>query len=194
MQQNIPDRDQPGKNIPDASNVVDNSQAAPVNSPYTNEEWKELLETPVEICRAMMAVSPSGVIGSVQEVKAMRTCFKETLQTTTSPTLQAMRQQLQGKEQLESLWNTAGYAFRDRWDAANVRQTALASCQQCVTLLKKVPSEDALAYKEFIYSAAQRVASAAKEGGVLGFHGQAISEAEQTLLNDISNTLGLPRA
>jgi hypothetical protein len=123
----------------------------------------------------------------------MRACFKETLQTATNPTLKALYQQLQGNK-LDSLWNSAGYAFRDRWDAANVRQTAIASCQQCMPLLKKVSTEDALAYKEFVYSSAQRVAEAAKEGGVMGFGGQAISEVEQSLLNDISKALELPRA
>lgn len=194
MQQNTPDRESREPHISDTSHIADVGQAAPADSPYTNEEWQMLKETPVKICRAMMAVSPSGAIGSAQEVKAMRTCFKENLQTTANPTLKALHQQFQGKDQVESLWSSAGYAFRDRWDAANVRQTALASCQQCMTLLKKVPAADAQAYKEFIYSAAQSVASAAKEGGVMGFRGQAISEAEQSLLNDISNTLGLPRA
>ncbi len=187
MQQSTPDKDKPDTHIPDAS------QAAPANSPYTNMEWKELVETPVEICRAIMAVSPSGAVGSAQEVKAMRACFKETLQTATNPTLKALYQQLQGNK-LDSLWNSAGYAFRDRWDAANVRQTAIASCQQCMPLLKKVSTEDALAYKEFVCSSAQRVAEAAKEGGVMGFGGRAISEAEQSLLNDISKALELPRA
>lgn len=194
MQQDTPDREKRDTSIPGVSHIADASQAAPVDSPYTNEEWRVLRETPVRICRAMMAVSPSGAIGTAQEVKAMRSCFKETLQAATNPTLKALHQQLQGKDQLESIWSAAGNAFRDRWDATNVRQTALASCQECATLLKKVPAADALVYKEFVYSAAQRVASAAKEGGITGFRGQPISEAEQSLLNDISNTLGLPRA
>lgn len=188
MQQNTPDRERPDTGTPDVSQVT------PVNTAYTSEESRELVEMPIRICRAMMAVSPSGAVGSLQEIKAMRDSFKEVLQTTSSPTLQAVHQQLQNKDRLDTLWNSAGNAFRDRWDAANVRQMAIASCQQCAKLLKKIPAAEAQAYKEFVYTVSRKVAEAAREGGVMGFGGQAISEPEQSLLNDISRTLELPRA
>lgn len=192
MQQNTPDRDQPSTNIPNLNNL---SSAAPVGGPYTNEEWKVLVETPVTVSRAMMAVSPSGAIGSSREVMAMRNSFKEALQKTTNPTLQNLRQHLQAQETSEALWQDVGHAFKDRWDAANVRQTAIAACQQCATLLRKSSPQDAQAYKDFVYSTAQRVAEATKEGGFLGIGGtKAVSDAEQSLLNDISRTLGVSRA
>lgn len=188
--QQTPDKDRPESHVPDLG------KAAPVGSPYTNEEWKVLVETPVKICRAIMAVSPAGAIGMTKEIAAMRNSFKETLQATTNPTLQNLNQHLKDQEKVENLWQAAGNVFRDRWDAANVRQTAIAACQQVVTLLKKVPTQDALAYKEFLYTTARRVAEATKEGGFIGIgaNKSPISEAEQSLLNDVSKTLELPRA
>ncbi len=189
MQPNIPDRDTPATNIPNLSSAI------PSGGPYTNEEWKVLAETPVTVCRAMMAISPSGALGSVREVTAMRNSFKEVLQKTTNPMLQKLHQHLQPQESIQALWEDVGRVFKDRWDAASARQTAVTACQQCVTLLKKSSPQDAQAYKEFVYSTAQRVAEASKEGGFLGMGGaKTISDAEQSLLNDISRTLGVSRA
>ena len=191
MQPNIPDRDQPGTSIPNPSL----SSAIPSGGPYTNEEWKVLAETPVTVGRAMMAVSPSGALGTSREVMALRNSFKEVLQQTNNPLLQNIYQHVQSQESTQALWEDVEHAFKDRWDAANVRQTALAACQQCVTLLKKASPQDAQAYKDFVYSTARRVAEASKEGGFLGLKGaKTISESERSLLNDISRTLGVPRA
>lgn len=189
MQQSTPEREPSEANIPNLSSAI------PSGGPYTHEEWKVLAETPAIVCRAMMAVSPSGALGSVREVMAMRNSFTEVLQKTTNPVLQQLSQHLQSQEAAQALWEDAGNIFKDRWDVANVRQTAMNSCQQCVALLKKVSPQDAQAYKEFVYSSAQRVAEASKEGGFLGLGGaKTISEAEQSLLNDISRTLEIARA
>ncbi len=188
MQQNTPERDRPEANIPNLS------QAAPIGGAYTNDEWKVLLDTPVTICRAVMAVSPSGAVGTSQEVMAMRNSLKDVLQKASNPLLQTVRQQLQSQENAEAIWRDVQNSFKDRWDAANVRQTAIAACQRCVSLLKKSSAQDAQSYKEFLYAVARKVAEAAKEGGFMGVGGKAISEAEQSLLSDISNTLGIPRA
>ncbi len=187
MQQNTPDKDRPEANVP-------LSKAAPIGEPYTNEEWNVLAETPVKICRAVMAVSPSGPVGATKEILAMRNSMKEALQGVKSPTLQNLNKSLQKQETAEALWKSAEYAFRDRWDAANVRQIAITTAQQTVALLKKVPAQDAQAYKEFVYATALKVAEASKEGGAMGMRGQAISEAEQSLLNDVAKALELPQA
>ncbi len=45
------------------------------------------------------------------------------------------------------------------------------------------------AYKQFVVDLAQRVASAKKEGGVLGIGGKEISDSEQAALDEIASTL-----
>lgn len=49
--------------------------------------------------------------------------------------------------------------------------------------------EDVEAYKHFILDLARRVASAKKEGGVLGIGGKEISENEQAALDEIASEL-----
>lgn len=185
MQQNMPDRERPETSIPNLG------QMAPAGSAYNNDEWLCLVETPVKVARAMMAVSPSGAIGMTQELVALRKCMTEGLQGSSQPVLASIRQHMQNQNTLEAIWEDAGHAFGDRWDAANVRKTAILSCQQALSLLKKISAQDAQAYKQFVYATAFNVAQAAKEGGFMGVGGEAISTEEQTLLNEISKTLGM---
>jgi hypothetical protein len=49
---------------------------------------------------------------------------------------------------------------------------------------------DAAAFKAWLRAISQKVAEASKEGGVLGFGGVAVSDAEKATLADISKALG----
>jgi len=192
MQQNTPERNTPEHAIPGIGNVA---PVAPSGSPFTDAEWKTLIQVPVQVGRAMMAMSPAGGIGMTKEVKALRDSLEETRAATTrNPMLRELGAHLTGN--MESIWSDAGHAFKDRWDAANLRQTAISSCQQVVTLVKKASPQDAIAYKEFVLSLAQKVAEAATEGGFLGIgaNKQAISPEEQSLLNDITKALNMQRS
>jgi hypothetical protein len=59
-------------------------------------------------------------------------------------------------------------------------------------LASKVSREELDAYKRFVMTVAQAVASAHKEGGFLGIGGKPISEAEDKALDEISIALGDP--
>lgn len=187
MQQNTPEQ-RPETNIPNLG------QAAPAGGPYTSDEWKTLLETPVTVCRAIMAVSPSGVVGTSQEVITMRRSLHEVLQQASSPLLQDLRQQVQSRGKAEAFWRDIQQSLKDRQDAAGARQAALVACQHCASLLRNVPVQDGQAYKEFVYTLACRVAEAAREGSMPGAGGQAVTAAEQALLKDLASILGLSRA
>jgi hypothetical protein len=187
MQQQTPEQS-PDPGVPSLG------QTTPESELYTSEEWKILLETPVTVCRAIIAISPSGVPGTSQEVITLRTGLKEALQQASSPLLQHLRQQLQAREKAEGLWKDIQHLFQDRQSTSNIRQTAIAACQRCVALLHKAPAQDSQAYKEFVYAIARRVAEAAREGGMLGVGGQTLSDAELALLKDVSSALGIPAA
>jgi len=185
MQQNTPERE------PQETYIADLDKVVRGDSPYTKVEWQTLVETPVKVGRAMMAVSPSGAIGMTQEVLSLRKAYTDAFQNTTNAFLSNLRQYLQSQETMETIWEHAGHAFSDRWDATNVRQVALQACQQAATLVKKLSTQDAQAYKDFLYSTALKVAEAAREGGFMGVGGIAVSAEEKSLLNDISRALGV---
>lgn len=187
MQQNTPERDTPETAIPDLNQTT--SQGL-----FTDTEWKTLVAAPVKIGRAIIAVSPSGGIGMAREVKALRNGLTEAIQESTNPMLKELGKRAHAEGGMESLWKDVGHTFGDRWDAVNVRKTAITTCQEVVTILKKASPQDTLAYKECLYSASQKVAGAGKEGGFVGMGGKPLSANEESLLKDVADTLGIQRS
>jgi hypothetical protein len=189
MQQNTPDRepDMPGMGHPAG-------WGSPTQSPFTDAEWKTLVEAPVKIGRAIIAISPSGGIGMAKEVRALRSGLTEAIEASNNPILKELGWRAHMEGGMESLWQNVSHAFGDRWDAENVRKTAMAAIQEVMLILRKVSPQDAMAYKECIYSAAQKVAYAGKEGGFMGIGGKLVSEPEENFLRDMASTLGLQRS
>lgn len=172
--------------------------AAPNDSPYSDAEWKSLLAAPLQIGKAMMYASPSGPIGLIQETKAMVDCLQELLaQGATGQLLRALGQSAQKIVDTARATNPQ-HIVNDLSGTSNdpnvCRTDALNSCQQVSVLLRNVSAQDAAEYKQFVFHCAQKVAEAAKEGGMLSMGGSRVSPAEQDLLKDIAGALGMQRA
>ena len=61
-------------------------------------------------------------------------------------------------------------------------------------LIEKTSPDETAQVREWLKSAAQRAASAAKEGGFLGFHAQRVSEGEQRMLDTLGEIFDGPAA
>lgn len=170
-----------------------------IKDAFNDDEWFLLSMMPGMIGAAMSNAAPSGIIGTVKEMSA------------------AMRASVQGKQEfpdselIVSLMNKAenwdeakekitDYRARtqERIKSANVssreelQALALEDCKAASQLVDERCSEaDAKAYKQWTVSIARSVAEAAKEGSVLGFGGERVSEAERALLSQIEATLGI---
>jgi len=53
-------------------------------------------------------------------------------------------------------------------------------------------AEETAGFSEWLKAAAQRAATAAKEGGFLGFDAQRVSEGEQQMLEQLGEIFGTP--
>jgi len=77
-------------------------------------------------------------------------------------------------------------------DEADVPQALMQKLTEAVEILEaKGTDDDVDAYKQFVVDLAKRVASAKKEGGVLGIGGKEISDSEQAALEEIASTLNV---
>jgi hypothetical protein len=75
-----------------------------------------------------------------------------------------------------------------------MKERALANCREVSALLEtKTSAQEADDYKRWLLGVAQRVASAAKEGGIFGFGGEQVSKSEVTTINEIAEALGVQR-
>jgi hypothetical protein len=74
--------------------------------------------------------------------------------------------------------------------AADVVERAIANLREVSAILNAKAPGDAAAFKAWLRAISQKVAEASKEGGVLGFGGVPVSDAEKATLADISKALG----
>ena len=68
----------------------------------------------------------------------------------------------------------------------DVREAATTGLRDAIAILERVGTEDdVVGYKRFVFSLAESVAIAHKEGGFLGVGGKQVSEPEQAALDEI---------
>lgn len=74
---------------------------------------------------------------------------------------------------------------------ADIPGALMEQLRTAVKLLEaKADPDDLDAYRRFVIELAERVASAKKEGGVLGIGGKPVSDAERMAIDEIVNTVG----
>ena len=76
-----------------------------------------------------------------------------------------------------------------------LQRLALEQVRKSLFLIAgKASTEETDAWRKMLYGIAEKVASAAREGGFLGFGGTLVSEGEQSFLNQLRDALQLEQA
>jgi hypothetical protein len=147
---------------------------------FNAEEWSTVVDGPLY---AGMRVISADRGGTLRETLAMGRVY------------QAARQQHGDSELLDELVKSPPSIDPDRVREAGGNIAAVTSQQlreaSRILEAKATPSE-VEDYKRFVWTIAQAVAKAHKEGGFLGVGGKEISDAEQQALDEISTALGDP--
>ncbi len=158
---------------------------------FTSDEWRILLDTPIKVGRAMMNASPSNIVGSRLEFAGLSGSVKDLEKTTSSsPLMRTLAENI--KARVDDLKASEKTTAAPSNDPAESRNDALQACQQVTAILVKATPADAMEYKQYVMSVAQKVAEASGEGGFLGLTGKKISDPEQALYNDLAKALGMP--
>jgi hypothetical protein len=149
---------------------------------FNAEEWSTIVNGPVY---AGMRVIAADRGGTLRESLAMGRVYQEA------------RQHQGESELLDELVKSPPSIDPDRIREAggDIATVARQQLRESIRILeaKAAPSE-VDAYKRFVMTVAQAVASAHKEGGFLGIGGKEISDAENQALDEISAALGAPPA
>jgi hypothetical protein len=149
---------------------------------FNAEEWSTVVNGPLY---AGMRVIAADRGGTLRESLAMGRVYQEA------------RQRHGESELLDELVKSPPSIDPDRIREAggDIAAAAAQQLREAIRILeaKATPSE-ADAYKRFVMTVAQAVASAHKEGGFLGIGGKEISDAENQALDEISTALGAPPA
>lgn len=156
-----------------------------VKDKFTPEEWKSLLKAPLLSAYAVAGAAPSKQDDFIREMSAVADGVVE-------GESRAARDSLLAAVIADIVANagdeTRGQTEKLSLDEVKVR--ALDTCRTvAATLETKVSAEEAYEYKRWVLVVAEKVASAAKEGGILGFGGEQISGSEIATINEIGEAI-----
>jgi hypothetical protein len=149
---------------------------------FNAEEWSTVVNGPLYAC---MHVISADRAGTLRESLAMSRAYQEA------------RAHHGESELLDELVKSPPSIDPDRLREAggNIGVVATNQLREAIAILDaKATAAETDAYKRFVMTVAQAVASAHKEGGFLGIGGKQISDAENQALDEISAALGAPPA
>ena len=151
-------------------------------SDFTEEEWVRLGRSPLVAGMAISLADPGGPIESIKEsTAAIGTVLEAAESGEHGELVQAIARDVAEKARARQN-PLAGF----RPNGADARDEVLAELRAVNALLvEKTTSEETAQFRGWLRTAAQRTATAAKEGGFLGFNAQLVSEREQQMLDTL---------
>jgi hypothetical protein len=160
-------------------------------SEFTEEEWARLGRAPLVAAMAISLADPGGPIEAIKETSAaLKTVLEAAQSGGYGDFVQAVAKDVAEKAQHRE---NPMSGFKPR--GAQARDQVLDELRAVNALLvEKTTPEETAEFREWLRTAAQRAASAAKEGGFLGFNAQRVSEGEQQMLERLGEIFGGPAA
>jgi hypothetical protein len=156
---------------------------------FTDEEWARLERAPLVAGMAISLADPGGPIEAVRETSAALKTLLEAAQGAGQGELvdAVAKDAVEKARRRESPLGD----FRPRGALAGEEiLEELRAVNELVT--QKASPEDAAAFRQWLLTAAQRAADAAKEGGFMGFRAERVSEGEQRMLDKLGEVLSAP--
>jgi hypothetical protein len=157
---------------------------------FTDEEWTRLGRAPLVAGLAISLSDPGGPIEAVKESSAaLKTVLEAAREASFGQFVQSLADDVAAKAKRREN-PLAGFAP----DRSRAREAILDELRSVYALLvEKAAPEDVDDYREWIRTAAQRAALAAKEGGFLGIGATRVSEREEQMLEALGEIFGVPR-
>jgi hypothetical protein len=159
-------------------------------SDFSDDEWTRLGRAPLLVGLAVSLADPGGPIELLKESNAaVRTVLEGAEGGEHGPFVQAVAADAAGE--MRQRRNPLG-GIRAR--GAEALDGILDELRRVDALLRdRTTPEETVAFREWLRVAAQRAATAAKEGGFLGIGGELVSEREQQMLERLGEIFDAPR-
>lgn len=158
-----------------------------VKDKFTPEEWKALLKAPMLAAYAVAGSAPSKQDDFIREMAAVADGVVEgESRAPKDSLLGAVIADIVANAEDESRGQT------EKLSRDEVRARALDICRSAAAAAAaKAGPEEAYEYKRWVLVVAEKVAAAAKEGGLFGFGGEQVSGAEIATINEIGEALNI---
>jgi hypothetical protein len=154
---------------------------------FSVDEWDLLRSSPLMASLLVVAASPSGPVGLIQESAAASKMIMQAAGTAQTPLLKTLA---------EDVMQTMTIPKPPPGATPGQVQDAAAEILRRTSelLTRKATPEEANEVKAWLAKVAQATAEAAKEGGFLGFGGTLVSDQEKAALATVNSALGLSAA
>jgi hypothetical protein len=151
---------------------------------FTEEEWVRLGRAPIVAGMAISLADPGGPIETIKESSAaIRTVLDAAKGGGYGDLVQAVAHDVAEKARHRQN-PMAGFKPK----GSDARDEVLAELRAVNALLvEKTTPEETAQFRDWLRTAAQRAATAAKEGGFLGFNAERVSENEQQMLDTLGS-------
>ena len=157
-------------------------------NPY---EWQQILDSVTLAGMAVALTDYSHLRGLFRSMKEMKVCSEEAMAAKDDPSAneltKAVSADIKGSvvisEHVRKLF-VAG-------NAPETKAKTIEALREVSSLLDAKAPRDAVAFKSWLLRIGEKVAEASKRGGLLGFGGARVSDAQKATLAEISNALGL---
>ncbi len=156
---------------------------------FTPADWNTLRNTQFLVGFATAMAGSSG-LGTVKELFALSQGIIAN-QSSEIPLIRDLTSTSEMQAAQTSLRESLG-SVQSKPTPEDLRRRALEQAQSAVACLEKqAGKEETDAYRRMIYSIAEKVANAAREGGFLGMGGTLVSKEERAFLDQLRTTLQL---
>jgi hypothetical protein len=150
---------------------------------FTEEEWARLGRAPLVAGMAITLADPGGPIETLKESSAaLQTVLEGAQSGRYGEVVQAVAQDF--AEKARHRQNPMGGFKPKGRDAGEEVLTELRAVNRL--LVDKLTPDEREQFREWLKTAAQRAATAAKEGGFFGFRAELVSEREQQMLDRLA--------
>lgn len=154
---------------------------------FTDEEWIRIGRAPIVAGMAISLADPGGPIETIKESNAaIRTVLEAAESGAHGELVQAVARDVAEKARARQN-PMAGFKPK----GADARDEVLDELRAVnAVLVEKTTPEERAQFVDWLRTAAQNTATAAKEGGFLGFNAQLVSEREQQMLDTLGEIFG----
>ena len=156
---------------------------------FAEDEWTRLGRAPLVAAMAITLADPGGPIEAIKESSAaIQTVLEAAQEGRYGDFVQALAKDVAEKAQHRQN-PMAGFKPKGTEATAQVLDELRAVN---ALLVEKTTPEETAQVREWLKTAAQRAAIAAKEGGFLGFNAERVSEGEQQMLDRLAQVFSTP--
>lgn len=154
-------------------------KAADTKAKYSAVQWESVRLAPVAAAHVVMMADKSGPIGATKEISAAAGAIDDSKKGASPASVLNLA--------FETDYSADEFS---KFAKGGTRADALATVRDAIGVVERNNPTDAPTFRRLLADVATRVASASKEGGILGFGGTLVSPAEQAAIDEINAVIG----